>query len=88
MNTPRYLSARQVEIMLKYYYMKSLVKVAETENMTPAQVKVQLDNGFRIMRRAYTPLFRKGLYFDAPAMLMNMATSAGMTYRYLSERLE
>ncbi|MCL2513609.1 MAG: hypothetical protein FWF08_06880 [Oscillospiraceae bacterium] len=77
------LSKRQIEIMIKYYYMKSLVKVAKDENLTANQVKGLLSNGFRIMRLAYAPLFRKGLYFDASAVFGRMAETSGMTEQEL-----
>ena len=80
---PKFLTEKQVEIMIKYYYMKSLKKVAAEENITVNQVKGHLSNGFRIMRLAYSPRFQKGLYFDAPAVLRHMADSAGLTYQEL-----
>ena len=73
-----YLTKRQIDIMIKYYYMKSLVKVAKDENITTNQVKGLLDNGFRIMRLAYAPLFRKGLYFDSLAVFANMVEASGL----------
>jgi len=81
--TTTYLSKRQIEIMVKYCYMKSLVKVAEDERITANQVKSLLSNGFRAMRLSYAPLFRQGLYFDATAVFENMAASSGLTEREL-----
>ena len=83
-----YLSKKQIEIMIKYYYMKSFVKVAKDENITVNQVKGHLANGFRIMRLAYSPLFRKGLYFDGLTVLKNMAESSGLTYQELCDILQ
>jgi len=57
----KYLSKRQVEIMIKYYYMRCLTKVAKDENIKVYQVKSHLENGFRVMWLAYSPLFWKGM---------------------------
>lgn len=81
--SPSCLTKRQIEIMIKYYYMKSLVKVEKDENITTNQVRGYLSNGLRIMRLAYSPMYRAGLYFDASAVLTNMAKASGLTYEEL-----
>ena len=65
--------------------MKSLVSVAKDENITANQVKSYLENGFRILRLAYSPLFRKGMYFDASSVLKNMVESSGFTCQELCD---
>lgn len=74
--------------MIKYYYMKSLVKVADDEHITANQVRTHLSNGFRAMRLAYSPMFRRGLHFDSAAVLRNMAESSGITYEELYDTLQ
>lgn len=83
-----YLSKRQVDIMIKYYYTRSLVKVAKDENVTTNQVKGLVSNGLRIMRLAYSHLYWQGLYFDVPAVFKNMADAAGFTEQELSDRFQ
>ena len=77
---PLWLTERQVIVMIKFYYMKSLVKVAKDENITANQIKTLLDNGFRAIRWAYGPLYRAGEYFDAETVFRNMADFSGFTY--------
>ena len=80
-----YLSQKQVEIMIKYYYMKSLKKVAEDENITVNQVKRHIENGFRLMRLGFSHLFWQGLYFDASAVFQNMVDASGLDERELHD---
>ena len=71
--------------MIKYYYLRCLTKVAKDENIKPYQVKGHLENGFRVMWLAYSPLFWKGLYFDASAVFKNMAQASGLTEQELRD---
>jgi len=84
-NSSDYLSKRQVEIMIKYYYMRCLTKVAKDENITVNQVKRLLERGFAIMRLAFSHLYWQGLYFDATAVFKNMVDISELTEQELSD---
>lgn len=83
-----YLSKRQIEVILKTYYMKTRVQVAESENIPVSRVMTLLEKSFRILRMAYAPQYRKGCYFDAKTVLSNMAESAGLEYKELYDTLQ
>jgi len=83
-----HLSQKQIEIMLKFYYIKSLIRVAEDEKLTANQVRTHLSNAFSIIRLSYAPEFRKGRCFDSKTVLCNMANRANMDYEKVCEILQ
>lgn len=73
-----YLTKKQIEVLLKYYYLKKYTTVATDENITPSQVKRIKDDALRIIRLAYSKLYKNNLHFDGEAVLHSMAERSNL----------
>ena len=78
MENTEYLTMKQIEILLKCYYLKNYTRVAANENMTPGKIKQIKEKAFRIIRLAYSRSRLKGLRFDGKNVLNYMAEQTGM----------
>ena len=81
----RYLSKMQVDILIKYYYIKKFTTIAKMESLTTNQVKQQFSNALVAIRLAYSPLYKQGLHFDAAVVLRRMAENADLTEQELCD---
>ena len=77
MENTEYLTMKQIEILLKCYYLKNYTRVAANENMTPGKIKQIKEKAFRIIRLAYSRSRLKGLRFDGKNVLNYMAEQTG-----------
>ena len=78
MKSFEYLSMQQIEILLKYYYLKDYTRVAAEEHTTPGKVKRLKENALRTLRLSYSRSYIKGLRFDGQNALNQMAERAGI----------
>ena len=74
---------KQIEILLKCYYLKKYTRVAANENMTLGKVKQIKEKALRIIRLSYSQSHMKGLRFDEKNVLNYMAERSGMEFMTL-----
>lgn len=83
MENTEYLTMKQIEILLKCYYLKNYTRVAANENMTLGKVKQIKEKALRIIRLSYSQSHMKGLRFDEKNVLNYMAERSGMEFMTL-----
>lgn len=79
-----YLTQKQIEILLKCYYLKKYSKVAKVENITADKVLRIKENALQIIQLAYSKSYLQGMRFDGESVLMHMADLCGMERTNLS----
>lgn len=72
MRKVEHLTMKQIEVLLKFYYLKSYTRVATNENLTPGKVKQIKENALRIIRLAYSQSYQKGIRFEGGNVLKHM----------------
>ena len=79
-----YLTGRQVEILLKLYYLRKYKTAAEVLGITPSQVKTIEEHALRHIRLAYSKSYRQGKKFDGKTVLCHMAERSRLTAQELT----
>lgn len=82
-----YLTKKQIDVLLKCYYLRKYTNVAHDENITPSQVKQIKDNGLRVIRLAYSKSYRNNQKIVGEAVLQNMAERSNLEVEDLSDIL-
>ena len=80
-----YLTQRQIEILIKLYYLQKYKMAAEVLGITPSQVKTIEGNALRCIRLAYSKSYMQGKKFDGETVLCHMAERSGITVEELSD---
>lgn len=80
----KYLTQKQIDILLKCYYLKKYAKVAKVENITADKVLRIKENALQIIQLAYSKSYLQGMEFDGESVLQYMADLCGMELTNLS----
>ena len=79
-----YLTGRQVEILIKLYYLQKYITAAEMLGMSVSQVKTVEEHALRCIRLAYSKSYRQGKKFDGETILCHMAERSRLTAQELA----
>lgn len=67
------MTQRQIEILIKLYYLQKYKMAAKMLSITPSQVKIIEGNALRCIRLSYSKSYRQGKKFDDETVLRYMA---------------
>lgn len=79
-----YLTQKQVEILIKLYYLRKYATAAEILGITTSQVKTIEEHSLRCIRLAYSKSYMQGKKFDGETVLRHMAERSRLTAQELT----
>ena len=74
-----YLTKKQIDSLLKIYYLKKYIRAAEVMETTARNVRMLETDALRCMRIAYSKSRGQGKRFNGKVVLSDMAERAGLT---------
>lgn len=80
-----YLTERQVEILIKLYYLQKYKTTAEVLGITVPQVKTIEEHALRCIRLSYSKSYMQGKKFDGETVLRHMAERSRLTAQELTD---
>lgn len=80
-----YPTQKQVEILIKLYYLRKYKTVSEILGITTSQVKTIEEHALRCIRLAYSKSYIQKKKFDGETVLYHMAERSGISAEELSK---
>lgn len=81
-----YLTQKQVEILIKLYYLRKYTTAAEILGITLSQIKTIEEHALRCVRLAYSKSYMQGKRFDGETVLYHMGAGPLNEVKYTGKK--